>query len=76
MTTDPYPRQAGTRAPIRRKPEEPGSGHDQQPYLPGSGSGLDGLRRAHAAGVRIGSGSDLLGPLARHKTRELVGEVR
>jgi imidazolonepropionase-like amidohydrolase len=36
------------------------------------GSGLDGLRRAHAAGVRIGSGSDLLGPLARHKTRELA----
>ena len=36
------------------------------------GSGLDGLRRAHAAGVRIGSGSDLLGPLARHKARELA----
>jgi imidazolonepropionase-like amidohydrolase len=36
------------------------------------GSGLDGLRRAHAAGVRIESGSDLLGPLARHKARELA----
>jgi imidazolonepropionase-like amidohydrolase len=36
------------------------------------GSGLDGLRRAHDAGVRIGSGSDLLGPLARHKARELA----
>jgi imidazolonepropionase-like amidohydrolase len=35
------------------------------------GSGLDGLRRAHQAGVRIASGSDLLGDLARHKTREL-----
>jgi imidazolonepropionase-like amidohydrolase len=30
------------------------------------------LRHALAAGVRIGSGSDLLGPLARHKTRELA----
>jgi imidazolonepropionase-like amidohydrolase len=36
------------------------------------GSGLDGLRRAREAGVRIGSGSDLLGPLARHKARELA----
>ncbi len=36
------------------------------------GSGLDGLRRAHKAGVRIGSGSDLLGELAAHKTRELA----
>jgi imidazolonepropionase-like amidohydrolase len=36
------------------------------------GSGLDGLRRAHMAGVRIGSGSDLLGDLARYKTRELT----
>ena len=36
------------------------------------GSGLDGLRRAHQAGVRIGSGSDLLGDLARYKTRELT----
>jgi imidazolonepropionase-like amidohydrolase len=36
------------------------------------GSGLDGLRRAHQAGVRIASGSDLLGDLARYKTRELV----
>ena len=36
------------------------------------GSGLDGLRRAHSAGVRIGSGSDLLGPLARYKARELA----
>lgn len=36
------------------------------------GAGLEGLRRAVDAGVRIGSGSDLLGPLARHKTRELA----
>jgi imidazolonepropionase-like amidohydrolase len=36
------------------------------------GSGLDALRRARDAGVRIGSGSDLLGPLARHKARELA----
>lgn len=36
------------------------------------GAGLDGLRRARDAGVRIASGSDLLGPLARHKTRELA----
>jgi len=36
------------------------------------GSGLDGLRRARAAGVRIGSGSDLLGPLSRHQARELA----
>lgn len=36
------------------------------------GAGLDGLRHAREAGVRIGSGSDLLGPLARHKTRELA----
>ncbi|HSZ39119.1 MAG TPA: amidohydrolase family protein [Trebonia sp.] len=36
------------------------------------GAGLDSLRHATAAGVRIASGSDLLGPLARHKTRELA----
>ncbi|MGB6454274.1 MAG: amidohydrolase family protein [Streptosporangiaceae bacterium] len=36
------------------------------------GSGLEGLRRAHQAGVRIASGSDLLGDLARYKTRELA----
>ncbi len=36
------------------------------------GSGLDGLRHARAAGVQIGSGSDLLGPLARYKARELA----
>jgi imidazolonepropionase-like amidohydrolase len=36
------------------------------------GSGLQGLRRAHDAGVRIGSGSDLLGDLPRYKTRELA----
>jgi imidazolonepropionase-like amidohydrolase len=36
------------------------------------GSGLEGLRRAREAGVRIGSGSDLLGPLARHGARELA----
>lgn len=34
-------------------------------------AGLESLRLAKAAGVKIGSGSDLLGPLARHKTREL-----
>ena len=36
------------------------------------GAGLEGLERARDAGVRIASGSDLLGPLARHKTRELA----
>lgn len=36
------------------------------------GEGLDSLQRAKDAGVAIGSGSDLLGPLARHKTRELA----
>ncbi|HEX8006229.1 MAG TPA: amidohydrolase family protein, partial [Trebonia sp.] len=36
------------------------------------GAGLDGLRHAVSAGVKMGSGSDLLGPLARHKTRELA----
>lgn len=36
------------------------------------GVGLDSLRLALDAGVRIGSGSDLLGPLARHKVRELA----
>jgi len=36
------------------------------------GRGLDGLRHARDAGVRIGSGSDLLGPLARYKARELA----
>ena len=36
------------------------------------GAGVDGLRAAVDAGVRIGSGSDLLGPLARHRTRELA----
>ncbi len=36
------------------------------------GEGLDSLQRARDAGIPIGSGSDLLGPLARHKTRELV----
>jgi imidazolonepropionase-like amidohydrolase len=36
------------------------------------GEGLDSLKRAKDAGVAIGSGSDLLGPLARHKTRELA----
>jgi hypothetical protein len=35
MTTDPRPRprRAGTRAPARRKPEEPGSGHEQSQHL-------------------------------------------
>jgi imidazolonepropionase-like amidohydrolase len=32
---------------------------------------LEGLSIAHAAGVRIASGSDLLGPLAAYKHREL-----
>jgi imidazolonepropionase-like amidohydrolase len=36
------------------------------------GIGLDSLRHATEAGVKIASGSDLLGPLARHKTRELA----
>ncbi len=36
------------------------------------GAGLEGLHRAREAEVRIGSGSDLLGPLAVHKTRELA----
>jgi len=36
------------------------------------GSGLDALGRARDAGVRIGCGSDLLGPLARYKARELA----
>ncbi|HVT67917.1 MAG TPA: amidohydrolase family protein [Trebonia sp.] len=36
------------------------------------GAALDSLRHAAEAGVKIGSGSDLLGPLARHKTRELA----
>jgi imidazolonepropionase-like amidohydrolase len=40
------------------------------------GAGLDGLQRAADAGVRIGSGSDLLGPLARHKVRELAIKAR
>ena len=40
------------------------------------GAGLDGMQRAADAGVRIGSGSDLLGPLARHKVRELVIKAR
>ena len=35
-------------------------------------SGTGETRRAQEAGVRIGSGSDLLGPLARHKARELA----
>jgi len=36
------------------------------------GSGLEGLGKAQRAGVSIGSGSDLLGDLARYKTRELA----
>src|SRR3984957_1375847 len=36
------------------------------------GVGLDSLRLAREAGVRIGSGSDLLGPLARYKAGELA----
>ena len=35
-------------------------------------AGLSSLRIAQAAGVRIASGSDLLGPLARHRGRELA----
>ncbi|MQA84769.1 MAG: amidohydrolase family protein [Streptosporangiales bacterium] len=35
-------------------------------------AGIEGLRRAHRAGVSIASGSDLLGELARHKARELA----
>jgi imidazolonepropionase-like amidohydrolase len=36
------------------------------------GAGLDSLQKAIDAGVKVASGSDLLGPLARHKTRELA----
>ncbi|NYH92265.1 metal-dependent hydrolase family protein [Actinopolymorpha rutila] len=36
------------------------------------GVGLEGLERARDAGVRIASGSDLLGSLAVHRTRELA----
>jgi imidazolonepropionase-like amidohydrolase len=35
-------------------------------------AGLESLRIAQAAGVKIASGSDLLGPLARHRGRELA----
>ena len=35
-------------------------------------AGLDSLRLAQAAGVKIASGSDLLGPLARDKGREIA----
>jgi imidazolonepropionase-like amidohydrolase len=35
-------------------------------------AGLESLRVARDAGIKIASGSDLLGPLARHKTRELA----
>jgi imidazolonepropionase-like amidohydrolase len=35
-------------------------------------AGLESLRIAQAAGVKIGSGSDLLGPLSRHRGRELA----
>jgi imidazolonepropionase-like amidohydrolase len=35
-------------------------------------AGLASLRIAQAAGVKIGSGSDLLGPLSRHRGRELA----
>jgi imidazolonepropionase-like amidohydrolase len=35
-------------------------------------AGLESLRLARAAGVRIASGSDLLGPLVRHRGRELA----
>ncbi|HXH13675.1 MAG TPA: amidohydrolase family protein [Alphaproteobacteria bacterium] len=33
---------------------------------------FDALKLAHQAGVKIGSGSDLLGPMQRHKARELA----
>jgi imidazolonepropionase-like amidohydrolase len=36
------------------------------------GVGMESLERAREAGVRIASGSDLLGQLAVHKTRELA----
>jgi imidazolonepropionase-like amidohydrolase len=35
-------------------------------------AGLESLRIASTAGVKIASGSDLLGPLARHRGRELA----
>ena len=39
-------------------------------------AGMEGLRLAYEAGVSIGSGSDLLGELARHKARELAIKAR
>jgi imidazolonepropionase-like amidohydrolase len=39
-------------------------------------SGEDSIRMAMAAGVRIGSGSDLLGDPMREKARELVLQAR
>lgn len=35
-------------------------------------AGLESLRIARSAGVKIASGSDLLGPMARHRGRELA----
>jgi imidazolonepropionase-like amidohydrolase len=35
-------------------------------------AGLESLRIARAAGVKIASGSDLLGPMSRHRGRELA----
>lgn len=58
---------------LHEEGREQGLSADQLAKLDGVlGRGLEGLRIAQKAGVRIGSGSDLLGPLARHKTRELA----
>jgi imidazolonepropionase-like amidohydrolase len=58
---------------LHEEGREQGLSADQLAKLDGVlGRGLEGLRIAQRAGVRIGSGSDLLGPLARHKTRELA----
>ena len=38
--------------------------------------GVEAARLAHASGVRIGSGSDLLGPLSRQLAREITVKAR
>ncbi len=50
-----------------------GFGQDNLQKLDGVlGAGVDSMRIAMAAGVKVASGSDLLGPLARHRVRELA----
>jgi imidazolonepropionase-like amidohydrolase len=39
-------------------------------------AGLESLRIAHAAGVRIGSGSDLLGPMRKFQGQEIALQAR